>query len=83
MPFQDYIYQSHTISPTAQGEKYIRMRLEEIAEQGRILRDLNLPREDAQRRIELKISWEYELSQLPPFYSQVQEIVSRIYTRGM
>ncbi len=82
MTFQDYIYQRHTISPTAQGEKYIQMHLEEIADQGRILRDLNFLREDAQRRIELEIAWEYELSHLPTFYTKVKEVVSRIYTKG-
>jgi len=78
-PFQDYISQSHTILPTAQGKKYIQMHLEEIADRGRTLRDLNFLPEDAQRKIELEIAWEYELSQLPTFYSQVKEIVNRIY----
>jgi len=58
------------------------MHLEEIAERGRILRDLNFPKAHAQRRIELEIAWEYELSQLPPFYQQIKEIIDRLYTGG-
>ncbi len=82
MFFQDYIYQSHTISPAAQAEKYNRMHVEEIAERGKILRELHLSREDTQRRIEMEIAWEYELSQLPPFYKQIKEIIDRLYTGG-
>lgn len=80
MFFQEYIYQSHTISPTAQTKKYNRMHVEEIAERGKILRDLHFSSEDAQRRIETEIAWEYELSQLPPFYKQINEIIDRLYT---
>lgn len=80
MFFQDYIYQSHTIPPAAQAEKCTRMHVEEIAQRGRILRELHFSREDTQRRIEMEIAWEYELSQLPPFYKQIKEIIDRLYT---
>ncbi len=79
MLFQEYIYQSYTIPPAAQAEKYTRMHVEEIAQRGKILRDLHFSKEDTQRRIEMEIAWEYELSQLPLFYKQIKEIIDRLY----